>query len=481
MSTYRPTYSDKRTGERRQQRTFWIEFVDHRDRRRSLAGFTSRRATEDLERICEALVAARATNKPPDKRTAEDLGRLPPKIRERLAAFDLIDATQHAASRPIADVIADFDKHLQDKGTTAKHRTRVVAICRSVCDAIAAQSLQDLDATKLGRDLRDRREAGLARATLNAHLRAMRSFCRWAVKRQLLDRDPTAPLSKLNEEQDRRYQRRAFEPDELRRLLRATETAEPFRGMPGAQRALIYRLAAETGIRLGELAQLRVGDFDLDGDEPTVRVPATASKNGQETTLPLRTDLAGRLRASLRGKLPSARALGIPGGWRAAETLRHDCAAANIETADELGRRLDFHSLRVAFVSALARSNLPVKTVQTLARHSTPVLTMNVYAKLGKGDERAALQHLPDLDAPAPIEQRATGTYDSLTFGPTFVQTFGNPAACQNGGADHDGQAKVSKFYDSSTSGYDSTYDRIGGDGEMADAAALKAAGRQRP
>jgi hypothetical protein len=43
------------------------------------------------------------------------------------------------------------------------------------------------------------------------------------------------------------------------------------------------------------------------------------------------------------------------------------------------GRRLDFHSLRMTYVTLLSAGNVDVKTLQELARHSTPVVTMNTY------------------------------------------------------------------------------------------------------
>jgi integrase len=62
--------------------------------------------------------------------------------------------------------------------------------------------------------------------------------------------------------------------------------------------------------------------------------------------------------------------------------LAVDLAAAKVpvETADGV---LDFHALRVTFVTNLVRGGLPAKQVQMLARHSTMDLTMKVYAKLG--------------------------------------------------------------------------------------------------
>jgi len=44
--------------------------------------------------------------------------------------------------------------------------------------------------------------------------------------------------------------------------------------------------------------------------------------------------------------------------------------------------KLDFHALRVTYVTLLVQAGAYVKEAQSLARHSDPKLTMNVYAKV---------------------------------------------------------------------------------------------------
>jgi hypothetical protein len=88
--------------------------------------------------------------------------------------------------------------------------------------------------------------------------------------------------------------------------------------------------------------------------------------------------------------------------WRPCEMLGHDLAAAGISQRDDDGHVADFHSLRVSYISSLARANVPPKVVHALARHSTPLLTYDRYVKIGKDDERRALAALPEFSATAP-------------------------------------------------------------------------------
>lgn len=62
--------------------------------------------------------------------------------------------------------------------------------------------------------------------------------------------------------------------------------------MTGADRAMLYRLAVETGLRFRELASLSWADLNLEGKSPTVRVQAAYAKNRRSDTLPLKPTTA---------------------------------------------------------------------------------------------------------------------------------------------------------------------------------------------
>jgi integrase len=110
----------------------------------------------------------------------------------------------------------------------------------------------------------------------------------------------------------------------------------------------------------------------------------------------------------LASKLPNARAFSVP--VRTAEMLREDLAAAGIPEEDDAGRVVDFHALRHTTGSLLAASGVHPKTAQTIMRHCTIALTLDLYTHTLRGAERAAVDSLPDLAAPAAEGQRPTGT-----------------------------------------------------------------------
>jgi integrase len=69
-------------------------------------------------------------------------------------------------------------------------------------------------------------------------------------------------------------------------------------------------------------------------------------------------------------------------------------------------------ALRHTFITRLARSGVAPAVAKGLARHSAIILTMDHYTPTLVGDERAALDRLPAIDAPRAnvVALAATGT-----------------------------------------------------------------------
>ena len=253
--------------------------------------------------------------------------------------------------------------------------------------------------------------------------------------------NPLAHLPRMNVKTDRRHDRRALSVDELRRLLQAAETGpnrqgrkkngQPSWHMSGLQRAALYHLAMETGLRSSELRSLTKASFDFDSDPPTVTVEAAYSKRKRRDVMPLRRETADVLRPFLATLTPATPVFKMPSKHHVAGLLlKPDLEAARqqwlIESSDDAernqrdksdylayvdhaGRYADFHALRHSFITQLGRTGTHFKTQQDLARHSTPVLTAR-YTHGFRGDEVAAINELPNLAPTTRKNQRATGT-----------------------------------------------------------------------
>ena len=97
-----------------------------------------------------------------------------------------------------------------------------------------------------------------AASTRNRKQTALERFCRWALQRELLDRDPTLHLE------------RPRLPPPHPRGLRREEIERIFAEISAEQTrdALLFRLVFETGLRIGEALGAHVEDLDLTrGDE----------------------------------------------------------------------------------------------------------------------------------------------------------------------------------------------------------------------
>jgi integrase len=246
---------------------------------------------------------------------------------------------------------------------------------------------------------------GTGVATCNHYLTAVKGFTRWLARERRLGADPLSHLSRMNPDTDIRRQRRALREDAFARFVDATGDGNVFRGLTGADRLVLYTLAANTGFRAGELGSLTPTSFKLDANPPTVTVAAGYSKRRREDVQPLRPDVAEMMRQYIAGK-PKKQLL-WPGTWVkvAAEMLRNDLAAAGISYRNGTGRYFDFHAMRGQFISNLAAAGVHPKVAQVLARHSSITLTMDYYTHLDVLDIAGALDKLPELTSGQPTQE----------------------------------------------------------------------------
>ncbi len=407
-----------------------------------LVGYADKRASEELGRKIERLAALQEQDVEPDAALVQWLKKLPTRIRDRLARWELLDGRTVASAKPLTEHLKTYRQALLDGGAsprqkgpaTPQHAELTHNRVKAVLDGIGARFVSDVTGAKVTRYLADRREksrqqGGISVKSSNHYLTAAKALLNWMVREKLTTENPLAHVPKLQvTDRARKYVRRALEPDEAARLLDVAGNAPERFGMTGTARRLLYQLAVETGLRASEVKSLTRASFTLDGPEPNVYLPGDDTKNRQQAVLPLKHETAAELREFLADKLPAAQAFVMPPVEHLAAMLREDLADAEIPYEDEAGHKVDFHSLRVTFVTLLAAAGVPIRTVQTLARHSTPVLTMNVYARTLHGSEADAVNRLPDFSRPARKSLRATGTDSATPIDGAGGRTGGNCA-----------------------------------------------------
>ncbi len=417
MRIYRP---QRRTadGQNVPYSRFYAELRTADGRIMRLPGFENQRLTESLGRNVQRLIDCRASGETLPQDTARWIETLPQHITAVLARWGLLQGHTLAAGKALSEHIADWKANLLARGNTQQHADLSARRVESVTQSCGFKFYGDISAAQVQQELAGRRKdtvdaagnpvRGMGIKTSNYYLRDLKSFCRWMMHERRATSNPVAYLDTMNARADIRVQRRALSTADMQKLLDAARNGLERHGMTGSERALIYELAATTGLRVSELASLTAASFSL-GESPSVNIQAAYAKNRRQDNLPLRADMAGLLRAFLAGKMPSAKAFPKLNNDCSADMLKADLEAAGLPYELD-GKTFDFHALRHQFISSLAAAGVHPKTAQQLARHSTITLTMDNYTHVYRGELDKAVDALPDWHMPKPEQARATGT-----------------------------------------------------------------------
>ena len=405
----------------RESKTWFLDFRLH-GRRQRIAGFTDKTASEELRRKIESLIASVGSGRPIEPELGRWAQHAPGRIRDRLRDLGLLGRLATEISRPLEQHLAEWRQSVIARGNTERHVELVVARASRVINGCGFRFFSDIVPSRVEEYLLQLRgdtpeKRGVSAQTSNFHLQAVKQFCRWMIADRRASDSPLIGVRPLNVRTDRRHDRRALSAVELQWLLQAAHDGPTHFGVHGPERALIYRIALETGLRRGEIESLTTRSFDINGPEPTVTVEAAYSKHRRRDVLPLRLALAEALKAHLMFKSPDAPVLNVPDRGRSARMIRADLKAARaawlkqaddpdeckrrersdfLATVDARGRHADFHALRHTFISGLARGGVHPKIAQGLARHGTIGLTLDHYTHVEDG-HRSALEVLPEI------------------------------------------------------------------------------------
>lgn len=181
-------------------------------------------------------------------------------------------------------------------------------------------------------------DQGKAELTVRGYAQAAKQFTVWMSVKRKAGAGPLAGMDARDYGSEITTRRRPLTADELRWLVTIVETAghmtvltrdgEVSWSVSGPDRALLYRTAAETGLRTDELHSLTCKSFDLEADPPVVRLPGAATKNRQAAELPLRATTAALLRAHMEGEARTAAAFHMPPSHSTAKMIRSDLRLA---------------------------------------------------------------------------------------------------------------------------------------------------------
>jgi site-specific recombinase XerD len=326
-----------------------------------------------------------------------------------LAHAGIVDKFKEHRKRALSEHVEDFNHFLLAKGNTAKHTELTVSRAKRIIEECEFCLWDDITASKIQFCLSNFQsgEKAIGAKTSNYYLQSIKQFCHWMVQD---GRAGASPLEHLKKRKTEKAWQRALEPDEMRKLVQATQSATEQFNMSGEERAMLYLLASESGLRANELRSLTLASFDF--ENCTVMVESGSAKNRTMCTLPLKAKTAEMLKELFKLKTPQSKTFSLPSKYRMADMFRADLGAAGVDNSDDVTSEdyVNFHSLRHTTGTFLAASGVHPKVAQSIMRHSDINLTMSRYTHVLSGQESKAIEALPDLMAPSQESHRAKAT-----------------------------------------------------------------------
>src|SRR5579884_1173124 len=183
---------------------------------------------------------------------------------------------------PAADAFLRYcaeEKHLSDN-TLSAYQQDLAEFKAFARGARTVQAVAPADILSYRNCLSEDRH--LAPATVKRRLACLRSFFAWLVRRDVLDVSPFAK-TELRIRLPARLPR-CLEPRDLKQLMRV-------RNAVGADAALALALLLATGMRVGELAALRLGDVDAEGGRLRIFGKGSRERTAFVTDVQLRKEL----------------------------------------------------------------------------------------------------------------------------------------------------------------------------------------------
>ncbi len=344
-------------------------------------------------------------------------------------------------STPLTTHIEAFLDYQRQKGTHADRVTGYETRLLESAEQCRFQSLMDLSVDRLERWLVEQRngERDMSAAVYNGFRESWLAFGNWCVGKRVTGKqthfngekrliaNPFDGMARLNEQAERRRRARALTEHELTRLLdaarrrplehamtvyRGPNKGELLAKVPddrrrelerlGFERALIYKTAVLTGLRLNELRTLACRDLSF-GDIPFIKLNHNNEKNRAGSTLAIRSDLAAELQAWTAGRDRGDKVFEVPSGLL--RIMDRDLKAAGIPKKDADGCVVHVHALRHSFGTHLSKAGVAPRVAQAAMRHSNISLTMGTYTDARLLDTAEAVEALPSLPLPA-LQQR---------------------------------------------------------------------------
>ena len=242
-----------------------------------------------------------------------------------------------------------------------------------LCEEFGDKPLNVISTRQLAGYLARRRDQDdLTEATCNRYLATLKTVFKQAQQWSYIGFNPAEPIQMTKEDQ---VIPNALSEDELGRLLR--ELPEPAKS--------IVRIAADTGMRKGELQRLAWADVDFESHPPSVIV--RHSKNGEFRVIPMTQpvyDILKNLRQQVtREKVVSLQVFPVK-----------DIKRPLTRAAERAGiGHVHLHMLRHTFATRLRDRGVPLDRIKELLGQKTMEMVLR-YAKANPKQLEEAIQAL---------------------------------------------------------------------------------------
>jgi integrase len=317
---------------------------------------------------------------------------------ERQLLMELMNPTPKKKPVPkLKDFSSEF---LEDYANNQNKPSEIISkegiLNRYLISTFGKLKLDQIGIREIAKFKTDLRNRGLSPKTIKNALAVLSKLLHYAQECEIIEKVPKIQMPKIPESA---FDFLTFE--EAERLLKAA-------GYQPDWHAMIYT-AMKTGLRFGELSELRWNDVDLKAGRILVRRSftygsVTSPKNGKSREVPLSPKTIALLRAHrhLKSKLVFCKKDGDRWLIRWADKWLKDlCEQAGL-------RQIGWHALRHTFASHLAMRGRSIKEIQELLGHSDIRMTMR-YSHLAPS---VKMEAVATLDEPVDLSKSETqGTY----------------------------------------------------------------------
>jgi integrase/recombinase XerD len=207
-------------------------------------------------------------------------------------------------------------------------------------------------------------EKNLAASTLNLHQQALKfALMNILNKRFFIN----LPYSKL--------------PKSLPEVLTQEEVVKLFDAIQNPRHSLMVRLMYSSGLRVGELVNLRVKDFEFDKNYGWVR----RGKGNKDRLFVLSARIKQELLALITSNGLAVHNWVFKGRFEHLTTRTVYAVVKKASVDAGLGKRVHPHTLRHSFATHLIENGYDLVKVQSLLGHSSPETTM-IYVHMASPD-----------------------------------------------------------------------------------------------